>query len=309
MSAINYKTNGLLFLILISFFLTLFSVENHAEKKNYKLLKEKSFQVNPGMMLVLESDGGDVEVTTWDKNSVHVKIFGNSKAEKMFSFEFDSNEKRVYIQGKKHGRSIFNWFSSASLKYEITVPYNFNTQISTSGGDVNVLSLEGELSINTSGGDIYLKNSGGMLEARTSGGDIKLNYFDGEMKLATSGGDIDANHSTGNIEARTSGGDISLGIKSGKISARTSGGDISLSYKGKNKGIELYSSGGDINVKVPQNFSADTEIKSTGGDIILKFPGITLHKISNQYYTGKINSGTEPFILKTIGGDVLITGK
>jgi len=303
------KINSLLFLMLVSFLLFAFSAENQAEKKNYKLLKEKSFQINPGMKLVLESDGGDVKVTTWDKNSVNVKIYGNGKAEKMYNFEFDNNDKRIYIHGKKHGRSIFNWFSSASLKYEITVPYKFDSHISTSGGDVNILNLEGELSVNTSGGDIYLRNSGGVLEARTSGGDIELKYFDGDMKLATSGGDINASHSTGNIEARTSGGDISLGITNGKISARTSGGDISLSYKGKNKGIELYSSGGDINVKVPSNFSADTEIKSTGGDIIFKFPGITLHKISNQYYTGKINSGTEPFILKTIGGDVLVTGK
>ncbi len=304
----NSKINSLLFVILVLFFIFSSAVENNAEKRNYKLLKEKSFQVNPGMKLVLKSDGGDVKVTTWDKNIVHVKIFGNSKAEKMFSFEFDSKNNSVYIHGEKHGRSFFNWFSSLGLKYVITVPQRFDSHISTSGGDISIYKLKGDMSINTSGGDIYLANSKGMLEAKTSGGDIGLKYFDGEMKLATSGGDIDVYNSTGNIEARTSGGDIALGINNGKISARTSGGDISLKYKGDNKGIELYSSGGDITAKVPQKFSADTVIKTTGGEIVLRFPGNTLHRVSNQYYTGELNSGTEPFICKTTGGDVLVTG-
>ncbi len=42
---------------------------------------------------------------------------------------------------------------------------------------------------------------------------------------------------------------------------------LNLEYTGFNKGIELKTSGGDIDVKVPRDFNAKAELKTSGGDV------------------------------------------
>lgn len=284
-------------------------VENIPADGDLRILHEKTFKISAGKNLIIETSSGDVTVLAWDKDEVFIRILGNDKAKKKVDFSFNSNENQVEIIAKKDG-SIFNWFSSGiKLKFEVKIPSKFNNKISTAGGDIRFADVTGNNKLKTSGGDIWVKNTTGDLSLATSGGDINLDKTSGNQSVSTSGGDITARYFAGNLKASTSGGDIKLISSNAKINASTSGGDIDVEYSGSNNGVELTTSGGDITLKVPADFNAEARLYTSGGDIDCNLITNNVKKITSTKFEADLNSGGNPLICKTSGGDITVLKK
>lgn len=278
--------------------------------KDLKLIKEKSVAISPGQLLRVEASGADVKVKTWDKNEAYIKIFGNSRAEDKMEFRIEQTSEGVKVTAKKEGSSFFNWFGGGiSVRIEATVPAQFNTAIETSGGDIDLADLKGEFDLHTSGGDVSLQNTVGKCGVQTSGGDITLKNHSGNTGLETSGGDIKCISTSGDLSAHTSGGDIDVNVSNGKVSVETSGGDIILNYSGDNKGIEAYTSGGDIQLTVPKTIKASVNFKTSGGEIDSEFSTSRVGKVSRGTLNGDFNGGGPSIKCKTTGGDITILEK
>ncbi len=253
---------------------------------NLNKIVEESFDVNKWEKLYLDTDNGDVIIKSWDKNVVTVKVLGNKKAESKMNFELIKKEKEVYVRGEKKGSNFFNFFSNVHVRYEIMVPDKYNVEIKTAGGDIIVANIEGKILLKTSGGDIDLDRTKGTVEATTSGGDVTADCDYGDLNVSTSGGDI------------------KLKTRSGKIKAHTSGGDVTLNYIGENMGIELGTSGGDIDVYLENGIKANAELKTSGGDIKIEFPTTSMEKMTSSKFIGKLNGGGNSISCYTSGGDI-----
>ena len=295
------------FLLLLSF--TSLAGNNYLNKtdSNLKVLEERTFNTTPGKKFILKASAGDVFISTTDSPNVYIKISGNENAQKNFTFDFENNSDGVTVTTKKKDKwNIFNLFHNINLRFEITLPKNYNANVSSSGGDINLASLQGEIVLKSSGGDITVKNTNGKLDISTSGGDIALDNAVGNQKLSTSGGDIESNGFNGNIDASTSGGDINLDGSNGEINASTSGGEVRLNYSGKNLGIKLKSSGGDVVAKLPSDFNAHADLHASGGDINCVFKANNVDHISSSKYEADLNSGGKVLYVRTSGGDINI---
>jgi DUF4097 and DUF4098 domain-containing protein YvlB len=269
-------------------------------------IHEKTFTIQPGKDLNVETSSGDVTVTTWDKSEVYIKVLGNDKARDKVDFTFKNDDDEVSVTAKREG-SFFNWFTSGiRIRFEIKVPAEFNTNINTSGGDIMIGEIRGNNRLKTSGGDVWVKNSEGILKVTTSGGEINLDGNSGQMDVSTSGGNIKARDFKGDLSASTSGGDIYLKGSDSKIFAETSGGDITLDYSGVNKGIDLETSGGDIKMKLPSDFSASASMHTSGGEIECDLTANRAKKISSSRFEADLNNGGESLIAKTSGGDISV---
>lgn len=269
-----------------------------------RIIEEKTFDVSAGQELKVEAEGCDVTVDTWNNNSVEVKIYGNRKAEENIDFDFEQTSSGVEVYAEKSGGFFSGWFSSVQCRIVVTVPEKFDAFIKTSGGDILVDNLEGEIELKTSGGDIDLSNTIGELIARTSGGDVVATDHEGKSRLSTSGGDVKARDFIGDIKASTSGGDIELYVKNAKVEASTSGGDIDVELDGPNKGIELGTSGGDIKLKVPNDIKGDFDLKASGGRVYCDLDATKVYRDSKRHFEADINGGGEQVYCKTSGGDV-----
>jgi hypothetical protein len=301
----------LLFASVIFMATTSFSctMENsYSDDQNLQVLQEKTFQINQGKTLKLDASSGNIEISTWDKNEVYVKISGNNRAKEKTEFTFSNDENMVEITAKTKS-SFFGWNKGIKLKFDIKLPKNFNPETHTSGGNIKLEGLNGNPDLKTSGGNIYVKNSSGNIRTNTSGGEIRVENVSGSMKLSTSGGNISANNFNGNFDARTSGGNIKLAGNDSKIYAETSGGDIKLDYKGQNKGIELNTSGGDIDINLPADINAAANLSSSGGRISCDFKGNNAVKVSSSKFEADINNGGNPLYAKTSGGDIEVSKK
>lgn len=249
------------------------------------IIKEQSFPTSGGKTLYVKANCGDVNVTTWNKDEAYIKISGNDNARNNLKFDLEEKNGNVYLTISNSNSKSYN---NISLKIEASVPENYNSEISSSGGDLSFYGISGNLALKTAGGNIKIDNSSGKSELKTSGGDILISSFSGE------------------INAKTSGGDVQLNSTSGKISAKTSGGNMKLIYSGENKGIDLSTSGGNIYLQLPDDFSADANLITSGGEIKCDFEvkgKVDTHK---SIIKGKINNGSEVLSCKTNGGNIII---
>jgi DUF4097 and DUF4098 domain-containing protein YvlB len=267
---------------------------------------EKTFAVESGGRLVIDSDEGDVSIIGSSGNEVKVTVFtkGDEDWRKDFSVDFEQDGNTVKIEGKR-SRKFYrfwdgDWFS---VRFEVSVPSNFNIDIHTSGGDIVLEKVKGTITGETDGGDVKMLELDGDINLHTAGGDIILKDLKGTIEAKTSGGDVLCENIEGNLNVETSGGDIRVTRSDVELNAETSGGDIVVSLK-DNHGIHLSTSGGDVLVKLPKSVTADVNASTAWGDVScdLPFSG----KIKNGEMHGQINGGGKPIHISCSGGDVKI---
>lgn len=271
-----------------------------------RLLAEINVTTEPGKELTATMIAGSITVTVGESNNVNAKFYGNDEAEKKMVFSAVGNENGVKVECTKKGSDDFK---KLNIKVEITVPANYSAKLFTSGGNLNITGLTGNVEANTSGGNIVANNITGKIEAYTSGGNVVVENNTGELSISTAGGNISVNSFNGDVNASTMGGHISLTGSNGGIDASTAGGNINIDYTGSNKGMDLSTMGGNITANLPADFNADADIGTLAGKVKCEFADIeNRNKITNHVKT-KFNSGGEKFKCTTSAGNVVILKK
>lgn len=293
----------------------------------------RNFNVAEGGTLVIDADLGDIDIQPGGNGvSVdvrrHARTTSQSKANDFFrdyevTFAQEGNTVRVKGKYDRPNKWFNFWGDDLDVKFVVTVPARFNVQLYTSGGDIRIGDLNGEVKAKTSGGDLDLGRIGGMVDARTSGGDVNISgarssvtlytsggdvavgEASGTVSARTSGGDIEVRHAGGNLVAHTSGGSISIGEARGSIDAETSGGSIDARLTQQPGGdSQLRTSGGGITLSVAGNVALDVDAHTSGGDVETDVPVTLLGKQSESTLNGKLNGGGPRVVLRSSGGDI-----
>lgn len=271
-----------------------------------RLLFEKTISTESGKELITSLVAGGIEISTWDKNEVNVKVYGNDEAEEKIIFSAEQTSTGVKVEGKQKDSKNFK---NLTIRVEIIVPKNYDLKLYSSGGNLSVKDITGKIETNTSGGNIKINNTSGNLEAYTAGGNVSISISSGDIKVSTSGGKISVDDFNGNLDVSTAGGDIVLTGKNGKIDASTAGGSIKLDYTGKNMGIDMSTLGGNIIATLPGDFDADADIGTLAGKITCDFAKVQKDNHVSSYIRAKFNNGGETFKCTTSAGNITVTKK
>ena len=268
------KNKFLFTVIITSICLLIFVIKTFAQDE----IKKESFKVNKGGTLKVDISSGDIKVKTG--NDSEVKI----------SYEDDEDYNNVTTYQDGNNITIR---SDDNVDFEISVPSEFNLNLNTSGGDIDLMSnLKGNVKINTSGGDISTKEVTGELSANTSGGDINCGNVKGSLKLGSSGGDIMVGSVEGECEVSTGGGNVIVKNVTKSLSVSTGGGNVNCGNIGSD--VKVVTGGGNISV---DNISGVMNVKTGGGDIY----GVSINK------GGTVVTGAGNISLNNLSGDVKIT--
>ncbi|MGH7597216.1 MAG: DUF4097 family beta strand repeat-containing protein [bacterium] len=318
-----YRKN-LLFLFFILFIpLAIFAQEESSEK---------SFTVKPGGWLELRADFGSVEVRSWPQNELKVQVIkwveGRHRRSVKELFEdyeirYNQTDRGVSIVAEMRGRGFFRNNDGLQVEFRINVPRQYNLDLNTSGGSIDVDDLigearvetsggsltlgriEGPVDANTSGGSIELRQAKGKVLARTSGGGITLGEVSGEVDVETSGGSIEVDGAAGNLRAHTSGGGVSLRGLQGNVDASTSGGSLEAEIlKQLDAPCELSTSGGGVMVYLSKDIKLDIDAYTSGGEVQCDMPITVQGKFGEGKLRGKLNGGGPLLTLRTSGGNI-----
>jgi DUF4097 and DUF4098 domain-containing protein YvlB len=213
-----------------------------------------SVPVRPGGRLVLRAELGAITVLPVDSDKVKCQVtltaYTPSESEARANFERTFLGARplggdgAFIELRHPDQELP--FRRTEALIGLQVPHQFNLDLETQGGRIQVASLDGDVRaitaagdirtgnlsgsvrVQTSGGDINLGNIGERLEAHTAGGSIRVGDVQGDAILDTRGGEIVGGRIGGAVHARTDAGDIILRAVSGPVVAHSAGGQIHL---------------------------------------------------------------------------------
>jgi DUF4097 and DUF4098 domain-containing protein YvlB len=284
-------------------------------------LVEKTFTVQAGGNFKATTQGGDIIVKTGDVSTVHVtakqviRASTEQEADEILSkltLTMEQAGNDVTAEAKYEKRSAGSWFSNwppVNVSFEVTVPTNFNLNLTTSGGDIKAASVRGNVRARTSGGDLAFDRVEGEIDAHTSGGDIVLKEGTARAKLGTSGGDIEVDRAGGPTEVATSGGNITINSVAQLLSATTSGGNVHATLTEPLKqDTVLSTSGGDVRVKVVKGAGFELDASTSGGDVHAEGMTITIAKggVGKSRLAGSVNGGGPRLKLRSSGGDIAV---
>jgi DUF4097 and DUF4098 domain-containing protein YvlB len=260
--------------------------------------ESKSFNVTKGGQLEVNVSGGDIELNTWEKDEVNVVVDGIDE-EDMDYVKITQTGNTVRVEYRPR------WNSSGDVLFKISLPAQFDADVRTSGGNIEVRgTIKGKLTGSTSGGDIRTGDIEGTMDMKTSGGDIKLGTVSGEAEVKTSGGDIRVEKVGKSLRASTAGGDVEVGDVGGDAVLSTSGGEVKV---GKVSGsATLKTAGGDIELR---SASGTVEAKTAGGNIRLEniTGSIDAKTAGGDIVAELIPSGKGPSGLRSSGGNVILS--
>ncbi len=272
----------------------------------------KSFSVNLPAEINVETSGGSITVRGSSGKEVEVKMYVKKNGTSWFGSDDDVEEdlEDYDIKISKDGNTVYaiaerrssSWLNnSLSISFVLEVPNETSTTLKTSGGSINLTSLEGNQEVHTSGGSLNFDDIIGYTKASTSGGSINLKNFQGVINGRTSGGSIRAQNSGGELDLHTSGGSIVLEDVQGSIEARTSGGSIKAFVLGIDDFLTLKTSGGSVNAVIPENIGVDLDL--SGNRVNTELNNFTGSAEKNSV-KGSMNGGGPAVTLKTSGGSV-----
>ena len=254
--------------------------------------RTKSFAVAKGGTLEVRVEGGDIKISVWEKNEVLVKAEG-IEDDDLDRLKMKQSGNDVLVEFRNRGG--WGGWGGNHLRFDITVPSQYNADLHTAGGDIDVRgAVNGTIKGSTSGGDVSIDNvKGGKVDLSTSGGDMRAGDVQGDITLKTSGGNIEMGSVGGEAYVSTSGGDISVKSVGKSLRANTSGGNIDIGDVGGE--AKVSTSGGDIRVR---KVSGSASMSTSGGNIELEGASGTVKAstaggdISLQNITGSIDAST-----------------
>lgn len=262
---------------------------------------EQSIPIAPGGTLSIELDAGSIEIETHDEARVEIDARASGWGEMKFELEHDENE--VELVG-----SFGGWLSGLGggrVRVRARVPEHFDLNLRTSGGNIEVQDLQGDVDAETSGGTIDLKEVEGEVSAETSGGGITAQEIRGALEVKTSGGPIHVSEVSGPVQAETSGGGIRIRDAGAEVDARTSGGSVAVRFAGMPEG-HVETSGGSIEIELPEGAGVDLEAGTSGGRVEIDSSIQVDGSVSRHEVSGELNGGGESLDLRTSGGNIRI---
>jgi DUF4097 and DUF4098 domain-containing protein YvlB len=272
---------------------------------------DRSFDVPSGGRLNVDLDGGHITVMGSDSPRVVVRLRaeGDAKELERLSWSAEKDAAGVVVTSKRSGdRGWFNWSENVRVNASIEVPRNYNVDLNTSGGPIEVRNLNGNATGKTSGGRLLIEAVRGNVDMRTSGGPITVKSITGQVDVRTSGGPIQASEVTGSLKAHTSGGSIRVEQVSGPMDVHTSGGSIDLDLAGENHGIVARTSGGGISLRMPSSINASLDASTSGGRVKSNL-AMTTSESSDSSLRGTINGGGPEIKARSSGGGIQIMRK
>ena len=209
----------------------------------------------------IENLAGDVTVTGWDRDEVHIT---GELARTARRLEIEGDERRLEIRVDQPGGQR----EHLSTTLAIRLPRGVDLEVEGVSLSISVDDVDGRLDLETVSGDVQVRGRPSALEAASVSGDVTVAEAPDRAELESVSGRIEVARASGSLEAETVSGSIS--IKGGSLR----GGDLeSVSGTIRCGVVEL---AGDIDIEtvsgrilmtVDAGIAADFELSTFSGGI------------------------------------------
>ncbi len=265
---------------------------------------EESLPVEPEGTLFVRTSRATVDVRSHDSDEVRVEAEARGRRAEQVRFLLDRSGNDVHFEIRVDGW-LTGLFSALDVRARLWVPRQYSLELRSSGGDVRVDGITGEIALKTSGGDASVTRTVGPIDLAGSGGNLEIVHVDGDVRAKNSGGNVALRDVFGDIAARTSGGELHIDGVDGSVDLRSSGGSVSIVFLGDPEG-EVKSTGGSIEILVREEANFEIDAKSNGGEIEFEFDLDDRRERSKHHVVGSLGDGGPRLVVRSSGGSIRI---
>ena len=271
---------------------------------------DKSVQADPRGEVVIGNVAGEVQVTGWDRNEVHVQCELDEGVQRL---DFKTSGARTTIEVVlPKGRSY-----QGSTDLVVRVPRNSSLVINTVSADQTIKDVRGAQRLQAVSGtiqtelwneDMEVKNVSGEVYVRghSGKGALRATSVSGGLRLEDIGSEMELNTVTGDMTVRVA--------ELSKARISTTNGNVELRAAKVTDDLRIEAEGinGDLRFRFPRTLDAEFDISTFNGDIDNCF-GPKPHKTS-EYGPGnalrfKEGNGDGRVRIKALNGTVEICNR
>jgi DUF4097 and DUF4098 domain-containing protein YvlB len=278
------------------------AAQQRSRRANYASRVDTTFSFDKNGSVTLSVGNGDIVVTGWSRDQVHVRATSEDD-----NIRMDASSSRITLDvSTRH---------SSDTRFEVSVPYGARVTATSRSGDISIRGTRGPVEARAQNGDLEIDDVTSRLDVSTFSGDLVASNISGDAKIGTISGSIRLSDARGGVEVSTVSGDIDLrGVTARSVRAKTTSGDVTFDGLIDASGrYELVTHSGDIRLHVQRDASAQLTVSTWSGAINSQFP-ITLkpgeHGIgaaSTKRFTFDIGGGAARITADTFSGDITIT--
>lgn len=254
---------------------------------------------------------GEVTITAWDRNEVHVGGQLGNGAEPL-AIEGSDNNLSIKVQAQGQNGWL-NWGGDkamSSTTLDVNVPRGASLKVSVVSAPLSVDGIDGgDIEVNSVSGRVRINAQTPTLSVVSVSGNVAFSGKAKQAKLQTVSGDILAPSLGNKVDLQTVSGHIqAAGGPWEQLNLSTVSGDVQLSgalAAGGN--ISIDSMSGDLQLQFPASLSSSVHASTFSGDLRSDFgtpkqpehgPGSTLDTVSG--------SGDGKISIETFSGDLRI---
>jgi DUF4097 and DUF4098 domain-containing protein YvlB len=248
------------------------------------------------------TQGGEIAISTWDRNEVQVRASYGSRDR--IDVRSSGSVVRVRSQSNRPGPGI--------VEYEITVPVGMNLELEGLYTDISIEGTNGQVDAVTVQGDVSLRGGGGRVDIETVQGSISVEDARGDVSTHAVGGDIRLQDIAGSIDAETVSGRLVLtNINASRVSAASVSGRIYFDGSIAEGGSYAFAShSGSITVAVPQPLNATVSVAQISGAFNSSVSSLTtseLRRGRRQSFTA--GNGSALLELESFSGSIRLANR
>ncbi|MEW5833906.1 MAG: DUF4097 family beta strand repeat-containing protein [Pseudomonadota bacterium] len=265
----------------------------------------------PHVRVSISNIKGEVTVTAWDRNTVHV---GGTLGDGARPLEITGSNDDLEIKVRAKGHSgLLNWGGDNAM-----APSTLNVQVPR-GASLDVSVVSAPLSIDgTDGGTVDVNSVSGRIRINARTPRLSVDSVSGSIEQAGHAAMADLQTVSGDILVPALGDEARLETVSGKVQARggpwkkitlsTVSGDVDVSGGMAADGkMDIDSMSGDVQVTLPPDVSTSIHASSFSGNLRSAF-GTAEH---NEHGPGSelnatAGNGSARIVIESFSGDVRI---
>jgi DUF4097 and DUF4098 domain-containing protein YvlB len=251
----------------------------------------KTFPVSGRAKVRIQTDDGDVRVSTGDIKQVEVRVeYEGYKLDRDLRVSTTQNGDSVDISAKTIGNWGFHFgVHHANLRVEVHMPKDADLEVTSGDGGVDVDSIKGSLNVHTGDGHINVQGAHGDMHLRAGDGHVEGRDLDGTLEVTTGDGHI-------NVSGRFD--SLNLRAGDGSVTARASAGSkVQPSWT-------IHTGDGSVDLEIPGELQANLEASTNDGHISLGIQVTVEGTFSSSRVQGKINGGGGQVSIRTGDGSI-----
>lgn len=259
---------------------------------------DTTFAVGRAEALHVETLGGSIEISVWDRDEVRIQAEHSSRT------YIEVSRSRNHIDVEAEARR-----GPANLvDFRITVPRTFGLDLEANQGDITMDGVDGQVSAETVRGDIYLRGGRGSVEVSNTVGNILIEGAEGRIEIESSAADVRVVDSGGEIFAETAGGTIVLqNVTASAVDVGSTGGRVHFDGRLDPAGTYFFGShGGSVTIVVPEDARASFNLATIHGSISSNLGGQNQSYKSGERHSFDVGGGGALVEAETYGGRIRI---